>query len=258
MESFLTVIFTDKCSSGALNLFKKIISIKKQDINCISICCTVFLSSSFFPLHLSHRDIFLNGNPISRYKDGTVSQGSGNKRHLWLAYWLPALVSRGDVERSPWMAERRRVLKQESDPCHLTLKLKTEFATQVEHDYKNNKQLDLSRFENVSFSFRDFLQHVLWTSDHGVMDHAWAPQTCLCDPCRNSYDYILESENIVAEARQALRATRIPQDVQIEEVFGSAGFDPSSYVLYFDDITSETLKRLFHLFWDDFHLYGYV
>lgn len=167
-------------------------------------------------------------------------------------------MSRGDVEPSAWMVERHRMLKQESDPCNLSLKLKSEFAKVVERDYRNNKQTESRRFENVSFTFQDFLQHVLWTSHHGVMDHAWAPQTCLCDPCKNSYDYILESENILAEAKQVFPATRIPHDVQIEDVFSSADFDPSSIALYFDDITSGTLKRLFHLYWNDFHLYGYV
>lgn len=148
------------------------------------------------------------------------------------------------------------MLKKVFQPCELTLKWYKDFAPQIEKDYRHNMDENLSRFKETTFTFQDFLHHVLWTYDHGIMDHHWAPQTCLCDPCKQNYDFILRFESIGEEAKHVFERLGVGSYEQVRS-FETSHLDHED-TRYFDAITDETMKRIFILYWTDFDLYGYM
>lgn len=63
----------------------------------------------------------------------------------------------------------------------------------------------LLQFGNVSFTFHDFLRHVLWTDKVDLMDVHWMTYTQQCDPCRQKLSYTLRLENIDQESKYILQ-----------------------------------------------------
>ena len=55
-----------------------------------------------------------------------------------------------------------------------------------------NLTIMMERFRNASFTFNQFLQHVVWTHEQGMPDLHWMTYTESCDPCRRKQDYILK------------------------------------------------------------------
>lgn len=131
-------------------------------------------------------------------------------------------------------------------------------AHQIERDYRVNMEKYIGLFSNVTFSFRDFLLHVLWTFDHSIMDHHWAPQSCLCDPCGQHYDYLLHLENIRQEVRHVLDDMGVPQDVQIGSDHNTKKALRVSENGYFDAIEKDIMNRLYLLYKNDFDLFAYI
>ncbi|XP_047492396.1 uncharacterized protein LOC125041462 isoform X1 [Penaeus chinensis] len=129
-------------------------------------------------LKSAYRDKFLNGNPVSKY-DSTwraKTQSKQSWKYRWKAYWLPALISRGDIQPSPWLRDRQKKMLRVSNPCMQTLFSTHSLANKMGLEYRSQMGTYVQRFMKASFSFEDFLRHILWCRDHGIMDNHWAPQ----------------------------------------------------------------------------------
>lgn len=57
----------------------------------------------------------------------------------------------------------------------------------------------MEQLKNVSFTFNQFLSHLIWTHDHDVKNVHCMTYTKSCGPCRRKVDYILKLETIQEE-----------------------------------------------------------
>ncbi|ROT74880.1 hypothetical protein C7M84_006637 [Penaeus vannamei] len=75
----------------------------------------------------AYRDKYLNGAPISAYDSAWRAATSSGQawETRWASFWLPALVSRGDIAPSPWLSERFESVRNVSNPCKLSLLFNT-------------------------------------------------------------------------------------------------------------------------------------
>lgn len=114
------------------------------------------------------------------------------------------------------------------------------------------------RFRNTSFTFNQFLHHVVWTHDLGMPDEHWMTYTETCDPCRMKFDYILKLETIQEEVHHLFC-----------EVLGYRGVSfplkhrSHDHVLrhsereYYWSVSHELMQRLLGIYKYDFAIFGY-
>ncbi|XP_069976113.1 uncharacterized protein, partial [Penaeus vannamei] len=208
----------------------------------------------------AYRDKYLNGAPISAYDSAWRAATSSGQawETRWASFWLPALVSRGDIAPSPWLSERFESVRNVSNPCKLSMLFNTGSLEEALVPHRENKGRYKGLFYNASFSFPDFLHHVLWSRDHGLLDKHWTPQTCICNPCGEKYDYILHMENISQEARLVFDDVGIDPAVNIGHFHTSTTSLRVSDEAYFGSVAKETVAEIRHLFSQDFDLFGYT
>lgn len=184
--------------------------------------------SSFPP----SRDKYLGGAPLLHYdaawREATQSIETWGWR--FAKYWVPALVSNGALEPSRelketldriskvyktymerYTGETGALLAKPSPAEELFHGEAETFAVNQMLSAGNSrayitafgKGYDLRelvpRFRNTSFTFSQFLRHVVWTHHAGVVDEHWQTFTEMCDPCRVKFDYILKLETIQEE-----------------------------------------------------------
>lgn len=115
------------------------------------------------------------------------------------------------------------------------------------------------RFRNTSFTFNQFLRHVVWTHDIGMPDIHWMTYTQTCDPCRMKFNYILKLETIQEEAHHLFcEVLGFPEKVNLpvrhrsyEHALGN------STRRYYANISSELMQRLLEIYKDDFDIFEY-
>ncbi|XP_050707627.1 carbohydrate sulfotransferase 11-like [Eriocheir sinensis] len=109
----------------------------------------------------AYRDKFLNGKARFEYDDEwqNVTQSTESWYTRFNKYWLPALIFGNAYNLSDLV----------------------------------------QRFRNTSFTFNQFLRHVVWTHEMAMPDEHWMTYTEMCDPCRMKFDYILKLETIQEE-----------------------------------------------------------
>ncbi|XP_050733184.1 uncharacterized protein LOC127006889 [Eriocheir sinensis] len=183
----------------------------------------------------TYRDKYLGGAPLFQYDAAwrKASQSSEEWGWRFAKYWLPALVSTGALEQSRKFNETsdkiRRAYKiymnhyasqtgallarpssneelfyggAEMFTAHQMLSsgISTAFVKTFGSGSYDLQDL-ATRFGNTSFTFSQFLRHVVWTHDAGVADEHWMTYTEACDPCRVKFDYILKLETIQEEVQ---------------------------------------------------------
>ncbi|ROT82612.1 putative carbohydrate sulfotransferase 8-like [Penaeus vannamei] len=196
----------------------------------------------------AYRDKYLDGKPLHRTPEPKKTW------IWWRRYWFPALLSRGDIPPPRWMTLEVRSTQTLPDPCQRV-------AKENMYVYLKARELEKpwhqSRFQNTTFSFQDFLNHVLWTARLRQLDYHWAPQTCLCNPCKVRYDYVLHLENIGHELDHVLRDLGIAQEIPVPRVHVTKDDDRMSDAGYYKDVPQEIMRQIYSLFRYDFDVLNY-
>ncbi|XP_071553080.1 uncharacterized protein [Panulirus ornatus] len=239
----------------------------------------------------AYRDKFLNGSPLRAYNE-TFRKITGSRQtwvERWKTYWLPALIHKGMVQAS---ARFLQVLSEASETFHFladhvdasghlhvnasstpafayapeALKVALEMVRSgrgigmyaaIEAGYQDDVQTQLqTKFSEASFTFVDFLEHVLWTWEIGLVDRHWASITELCDPCHGNYTFVLHLEN-PHESTYLLGLLQAQKNA-VPRRHLSIGASSDQYDLrYYRDVPEDLKAKIINLYWLDFHLFGY-
>ncbi|KAG0722417.1 Carbohydrate sulfotransferase 14 [Chionoecetes opilio] len=239
----------------------------------------------------AYRDKYLNGKPLHEYNDEwrnkTQSQEPWDTR--FVLYWLPALVSEGSVPQTREFNETlrkirkahqmyRRYLSQTGALLAHPSEVEEEFygaeITEVAFNMimtgphialvkgfmiSYNLTNLMERFMNASFTFSQFLHHVVWTHEQGMPDLHWMTYTESCDPCRRRVDYILKLETIQEEVNHLFHGVLgYPEKVGFPVRHRS--YNPSighSDGHYYTNVSRELMQRVLEIYKQDFTLFGY-
>ncbi|XP_042883417.1 uncharacterized protein LOC122260282 [Penaeus japonicus] len=239
----------------------------------------------------AYRDKFLDGAPIGLYTADWMSR-TGSKTawsDRWHLYWLPMLMSSGYLSPSEEFLELTRRDKEvfnfvrenhvvqdnrvvvtkkhgfaEED---LSVAIDMVFmgrqsalfdASLTAYGYMNESLV--SKYGNSSFTFKEFLEFIVWSRDLGVLDIHWSPYTELCIPCTRDYQYILHLETIEAEARLLLKDVGYPEEVQLTTKHRIKGLTQTVHpddLHYYQDLPESLLEKILHIYEFDFDIFGY-
>ncbi|ROT74539.1 hypothetical protein C7M84_006951 [Penaeus vannamei] len=197
-----------------------------------------------------YRDKFLGGAPISEY-NGTWRRttGSGESwERRWRDYWLPCLIARGSVAL----------------PKHCLPDLKGPYRSNLERQRisaclaLNCSRTARETFRNAVFTFRDYIQMVLWSHDHGVMNVHFAPIASLCAPCNRTYDFIVHTETLSQDVNELFAFLGVPPEVQMKQKHTSHSSTRGSSDALFAAIPSESMARILSIYEPDYALFGYA
>ncbi|XP_050690115.1 carbohydrate sulfotransferase 12-like [Eriocheir sinensis] len=240
----------------------------------------------------AYRDKFLTGKLLFEYDDKwrNVTQSAESWETRFDKYWLPALVSEGFLDRNRKFNETLSKIRktyqvymdnfvsqsgalltipsQEENQFYGVEEMETAylmiyngphigFSTIFRNAYNVS---DLAqRFRNTSFSFSQFLHHVVWTHDMGMPDEHWMTYTETCDPCRMKFDYVLKLETIQEEMQHLLCGVLgFPERVSIPVKHRSYGHGLGhSDREYYANVSRELMDRLLHIYRHDFAIFGY-
>ncbi|XP_071512216.1 uncharacterized protein [Panulirus ornatus] len=238
-----------------------------------------------------YRDKYLNGSPLMAY-NRTFKKITGSTqtwRGRWVKYWLPALIHKGLIKPSPKFLKVineaseafKFVVKHINVSGHVNLNTSSKevssftpsmldlakrmllngrnvgMVAAINAGYRGRENNKFQRlFRNSSFSFVEFLEHVLWTWDLGLVDSHWTPVCELCDPCGANYSYILHLENPTESAY--LLSLLQTQNISLPKRHKSIG-SPKNYsdLWYFKDVPEELMSKIHKLYRGDFDLFGY-
>lgn len=242
---------------------------------------------------LFHRDKYLNGAPIGNYNSGwqNLTGSTTGWDFKWLHYWFPALVTSGRIvptarylkvidESLQAFRYISKHYKMEGKAMTFPDAKETEFDPDIYnvgmHMVANGRQvgiegaaieaykgvmLDLvERHRNASFTFDEFLQFVVWSSDKGVIDQHWTPYTDLCFPCQRDYQYILHLETAAEESSVLLRDIGYPDEYRLTAEHRTKGLTEDLNVSdsqYFKDVPPSLLEKIIKIYEKDFELFGY-
>lgn len=126
--------------------------------------------------------------------------------------------------------------------------------------YGNMTEQLKTRYGNVSFSFNEFLEFVVWSNDLGVLDSHWTPCTELCVPCRQDYQYILHLETIAQESEVLLQDVGYPQEFRLPAKHRTkehANVTDSDDLAYFKNVPKDLMERILKIYEFDFDVFGY-
>ncbi|XP_063863851.1 carbohydrate sulfotransferase 8-like [Scylla paramamosain] len=246
----------------------------------------------FARLVSAYRDKFLNGDPLHRYNDEwrNITQSKDSWGTRFVKYWLPTLISTGTVTQTPEFKETLRKIREvyhryTSHHVDQTGALLWYPSVQEEEFYgeqvmetaynmlhtgpyigvinacMNTYSLTntMERFKNASFTFSQFLRHVVWTHDQGMPDVHWMTYTENCDPCRRRLDYILKLETIQEEINHLFQhvlgySEKISFPVRHRSFGHSLGHSDRQY---YASVSPELMQRIVHIYRHDFALFGY-
>lgn len=230
-----------------------------------------------------YRDKFLDGAPISSYNTSLIdpSQRIQTWMDRWYLYWLPALISKGLLPPSEkfirilaWNLHNYELLidRYKDLPGYNStvftdrtmsekrLEVYGRFVVFQDAASKGYAYSDpIREFGNTTFTFVDFLKHVLWTNKLGLTDLHWMTFTQICDPCKYKYKYILSLENIRQESRYLLQ-----QVLGYSETVALPSENRSKFFTkiktdeeYFKDVPKDLVDKITDLYKIDFDLFNY-
>lgn len=201
-------------------------------------------------LSFLNRDKFLGGAPISEY-NGTWRQATGSSESWpkrWRDYWLPCLIARGSV------ALPKRCLPDLKGPYRSNLERQQISMCLVQ----NCNQTARETYRNAVFTFRDYIQMVLWSHDHGVMNVHFAPIASLCAPCNRTYDFIVHTETLSQDVKELFGFLGVAPELQMKQKHTSHSSTQASSDALFATIPRESLARILSIYEPDFTLFGYT
>ena len=122
-----------------------------------------------------------------------------------------------------------------------------------------NLTIMMERFRNASFTFNQFLQHVVWTHEQGMPDLHWMTYTESCDPCRRKQDYILKLETVQEEMNHLFHhMLGFPEKISFPVRHASIGHSLGhSDRQYYASVSPELMQRILHIYRHDIALFGY-
>ncbi|XP_047481331.1 uncharacterized protein LOC125033672 [Penaeus chinensis] len=209
-------------------------------------------------LESAYRDTFLGGGEISWYTDSwrkvTLSEGAWLDR--WDKYWLPALVARGSIPPTPWFLKRLKSMSGVKSSSRLTLTTE-DMQRIVNHEYRERMSKLKETFSNARFKFEEFLRFVLWCNDLGIRDYPWAPIALVCDPCKQSYDYVIHMESMNEEANHLLSVLGYSSTYEIPHIHNTRDLFFVPKYGYYKYVSKEIMRRILNIYSLDFELFGY-
>lgn len=203
------------------------------------------------------RDKYLDGAPISDYdKNWRKSQGFNSPRYFyWYNYWLPTLISSGRL--APSKEFLKRVRDARSIPGTSSLGIaKLRDAVMDTYGSEDLK----TQFSNATFTFREFLEFILWADELGMRDLHWGTYTEQCLPCQEDYQYILHLESVDAESRVLLQDVGYPEDIRLATKHRTKGLSHSlstNDLEYYKDLPKALVNKIIKFYEYDFELFGY-
>ena len=93
------------------------------------------------------------------------------------------------------------------------------------YTYTEENEL-IEKYRHSSFTFKDFLEHVIWSFELGIDDRHWARYHDLCGTCHYEYFYILHLNNMGKEGPDFFREVGYPKGInfaskhRVKEVIG--------------------------------------
>ncbi|XP_050690155.1 carbohydrate sulfotransferase 12-like [Eriocheir sinensis] len=241
----------------------------------------------------AYRDKFLNGKQLNKYNDEyrNITQSLDGWETRFIKYWLPALASEGLLERNrefnetlnkirkayqvyvnnyvsqtgvllgkPSQTEEKKYGREEMEIAYNMLFVGPHFG--LARAFMNSYNLsDLAQqFRDTSFTFNQFLRHVVWTHDVGMPNEHWTTYTDTCDPCRMKFDYILRLETVQEEMQHLFSGVL----GFLDEVSFPVKHRSYGHVLaqsdreYYANVSSELMDRLLDIYKHDFAIFGYT
>lgn len=134
--------------------------------------------------------------------------------------------------------------------------------TLVKKAYEHTDANLRTRFKDVTFTFEEFLWHVVWTHDLGILDPHWTSTYILCHPCRHHYDYVVHLETAAQDVSYLLHLIHHPSRWVLNESplpFNhrtKANKNSSDFLIY-AGLPQNLMNKILQLYWLDFHLFGY-
>lgn len=244
--------------------------------------------SSLFPFF---RDKYLDGAPISEYTDvwrnRTESRSSWN--YNWYDYWLPTLIASGHlvaheelleqiseyleiykfIDQNSIYRDKELVITKDHDIDELGIIIGTEMIkagrqmglqNAIMSTYSKSDEKLKTRFEGYSFTFKEFLEFVIWSNDLGITDIHWTPYTELCAPCLIDYQYILHLEAIKTESEVLLRDAGYPKNIKLATKHKTKGLTNTLHLddlQYYKNLPRSLMEKILEVYEDDFELFGY-
>lgn len=218
--------------------------------------CTLSKRKISWP-RIRDRDKYLDGAPISDYdKNWRKSQGFNSPRYFyWYNYWLPTLISSGRLAPSKEFLERVRDARSIPGTSSLGI-AKLRDAVMDTYGSEDLK----TQFSNATFTFREFLEFILWVDELGMRDLHWGTYTEQCLPCQEDYQYILHLETVDAESRVLLQDVGYPEDIRLATKHRTKGLSHSlstNDLEYYKDLPKALVNKIIKFYEYDFELFGY-
>lgn len=192
-----------------------------------------------------YRDKFLNGNPVSAYNDDwrRTTQSGERWTYRFVLYWAPALISQGllplaSENTQKFLADQKRLRTTKTGGAV------PQYFTEI-----------MDQFMNVSFTFSQYLEYVVWSYDNNMVDEHWMTYTRLCDPCRWKFDYILKLETLQEEINHLLYGVLgYHKRIQVPVFHHSPGQSDGHY---YANVSHQLMERVLDIYKHDFTLFGY-
>ncbi|KAK3879783.1 hypothetical protein Pcinc_015683 [Petrolisthes cinctipes] len=125
--------------------------------------------------------------------------------------------------------------------------------------YGGSDETLVKTFQKATFSFEQFIHHVLWTHELKLPDIHWLSIFNTCHPCFYHYDYVIHLETVQEDVRDLLSLTQfqLNSDEYPFPALHVTKEGTSSDSFYFANIPSHVMQRIFHVYALDFKLFGY-
>ncbi|MPC65369.1 Carbohydrate sulfotransferase 9 [Portunus trituberculatus] len=240
----------------------------------------------------AYRDKFLDGNQLHKYNDEwrNITQSKDSWGTRFVKFWLPALISTGTLTQTAEFKEMLHKIREAYHRCTSHYVGQTEgilwrpsvqekkiYGEQVMNTVYNMLHIGpyigvinacmntysltnaMEMCQNASFTFSQFLRHVVWTHEQGMPDVHWMTYTENCDPCRRRPDYILKLETVQEEINHLFHhvlgfGKKIILPVQHRSVGHSLDHTDSHY---YANVSPKLMQRILHIYRHDFALFGY-
>lgn len=178
-------------------------------------------------------------------------------KFYWSTYWLPTLVSSGRLEPPKSFLEG---LKQGAGSYKSHIPGIRTLRDAVINAFGHINDELMRRFNDSFFTFEEFLEFVVWTSNLGIVDVHWAPYTEQCLPCQKDYRYILHLETIQEESRILLKDVGYPERFHLTTQHRTKGYTYTPLqddFHYYKDLPESLMASILEIYKHDFDLFEY-
>ncbi|CAL4196777.1 unnamed protein product, partial [Meganyctiphanes norvegica] len=198
-----------------------------------------------------YTDKFLGGKPISVYTEsyGIKTESLQTFEYRWYSYWLPALISTGRFKPHHEFFDAVMEAKE-------TIMSPPVLKNIMESLYGSQEMELRTQFVNATFTFPEFLNHIIWTYDVAIADKHWVPQAIETNVCQHDYSYVVKLETFDEDIPFVLQhlGYKIPY---LKKIHSTSNEVKHSTEKYYRDVSKEIVKRIISLYENDFKLFLY-